>query len=106
MTYFSPATLVMNDPSDPPHRAFGECRGVAVVEDGVQRMQGGCIWKAPEADMAWVFWSSKPGDTGTEKRNANHGTAVWNGTGKMQALNGRTGKWTGLANGGSYFCDD
>jgi hypothetical protein len=105
-TYFSPAMLIMNNTSDPRHRAFGECRGQAVVSDGVQRWQGGCIWKTSDADVAWVFWAANPGDTGTEKRDTLHGTAVWHGTGKMQFLNGKTGKWSGLAPGGSYFCDD
>jgi hypothetical protein len=27
ITYFSPATVIMDNPSDPRHRAFGECRG-------------------------------------------------------------------------------
>ena len=106
ITYFSPATLIMDNASDPRHRAFGECRGQAVVTDGVPRWQGGCIWKTSDADVGWVFWSAKPGDIGTEKRDALNGTAVFHGTGKMQSLNGKTVKWTGLANGGSYFCDD
>src|SRR5215813_3924532 len=106
LTYFSPATLIMDNTADPRHRAFGECRGQGVVSDGVQRWQGGCIWKSSDQDVSWVFWSSKPGDTGTENRDAPKGTAVWHGTGKMQSLNGKTAKWTGLANGGSYFCDD
>jgi hypothetical protein len=106
ITYFSPATLIMDNPSDPRHRAFGECRGQAVVTDGVQRWQGGCVWKKSDADVFWVFWSSNPGDIGTEKRDALNGTAVAHGTGKMEPLNGKTSKWTGLANGGSYFCDD
>jgi hypothetical protein len=79
LTYFSPATLIMDDRSDPRHRAFGECRGQGVVSNGVQQWQGGCIWKTSEADVGWVFWSSKPGDTGTEKRDAPNGTAVWHG---------------------------
>ena len=106
ISYFSPATLIMDNPSDPRHRAFGECRGQGVVTDGVAVWQGGCFWKSSETDVAWVRWSSKPGDTGTEQRDAPKGTAEWHGTGKMQSLNGKTGKWTGLANGGSYFCDD
>ena len=36
MHYFSPATLIMDDPKDPRHRAFGECRGQAVLTDGQQ----------------------------------------------------------------------
>jgi hypothetical protein len=55
ITYFSPATLIMDNPSDPRHRAFGECRGQAVVTDGVQRWQGGCVWKKSDADVFWVF---------------------------------------------------
>ena len=106
ISYFSPATIVMDNPSDPRHRAFGECRGQAVVTDGVSVWQGGCIWKSSDTDVGWVTWSAKPGDTGSEKRDALHGTAVFHGTGKMQSLNGRKVKWTGLANGGSYFCDD
>lgn len=106
ITYFSPATIVMDDPTDPRHRAFGECRGQAVVLDGVARWQGGCIWKTSDTDVSWIVWSAKPGDTGTEKRDALHGTGVWHGTGKMQFLEGKTGRWSGLANGGSYFCDN
>ena len=107
ITYFSPATLIMDNPSDPRHRAFGECRGQAVVADGVQVWQGGCTWKNSDGDVAWVLWSSKPGDTGTENRDAPKGTGiVKGGTGKLQSLIGKTSKWTGLANGGSYFCDD
>ena len=34
MHYFSPATLIMEDPNAPRHRAFGECRGQAVLNDG------------------------------------------------------------------------
>jgi hypothetical protein len=49
ITYFSPATLIMDNPSDPRHRAFGECRGQGVVTDGVARWQGGCIWKTSDA---------------------------------------------------------
>jgi hypothetical protein len=53
-----------------------------------------------------VFWESKPGDTGTEKRaDAPHGTyRIIVGP---SGLIGKTGKWTGLeSGGGSYFCDD
>jgi hypothetical protein len=106
ISYFSPATVIMDNPSDPRHRAFGECRGQIAVTDGVSVSQGGCFWKTSDADVFWVNWSSKPGDTGTENRDAPKGTAVYHGIGKFQSMNGKTGKWTGLANGGSYFCDD
>jgi hypothetical protein len=106
ITYFSPATIIMENPSDPRHRAFGECRGQGVVTDGVPVWLGGCTYKNPEGDVFWVTWSSKPGDTGSENRDAPKGTAVLHGTGKFQGLNGKTAKWTGLANGGSYVCDD
>ncbi len=104
--YFSPATLVMDNPADPRHRAFGECRGQGVITDGVGRWTGACIWKSADGDIAVGMWSSKPGDAGTEKRDALNGTVVWQGTGKFMAMNKKTGKWTGLANGGSYLCDD
>jgi hypothetical protein len=55
ITYFSPATLIMDNPSDPRHQAFGECRGQAVVTDGVQRGQGGCFLKKSDADAYWIF---------------------------------------------------
>jgi hypothetical protein len=106
VTYFSPATLIMDNPSDPRHRAFGECRGQGVVTNGVGVWQGGCIWKSSDADVLWVTWSAKPGDTGAENRDGMKGSAVVHGTGKMKSLDGKTNKWTGLANGGSYFCDD
>jgi hypothetical protein len=106
ITYFSPATVIMDNPSDPRHRAFGECRGQGVVTEGVPVWQGGCTYKSSDGDVFWINWSSKPGDTGTENRDAPKGTGVFHGTGKFQGLNGKTGKWTGLANGGSYFCDD
>jgi hypothetical protein len=77
-----------------------------MVTEGVSVAQGGCTWKSADGDVFWVTWSSKPGDTGTENRDAPKGTSVYHGTGKFQSLNGKTGKWTGLANGGSYFCDD
>ena len=104
--YFSPATLIMDNPADPRHRAFGECRGQGVVTDGVGRWAGACIWKAADGDIAVGMWSSKPGDMGSENRDAPKGTVVWQGTGKFASLNKKTGKWTGLANGGSYLCDD
>jgi hypothetical protein len=106
ITYFSPSTIIMDNPSDPRHRAFGECRGQGVVTEGVGVWQGGCTVKNSDGDISWAIWSSKPGDTGTENRDALKGTYVEHGTGKFQSLNGRTGKWTGLANGGTYFCDD
>jgi hypothetical protein len=106
ITYFSPSTIIMDNPSDPRHRAFGECRGLGVVTEGVGVWQGGCTVKDSDGDISWAIWSSKPGDTGTENRDALKGTYVEHGTGKFQSLNGRTGKWTGLANGGTYFCDD
>jgi hypothetical protein len=37
--------------------------------------------------------------------NASKGTAPFVGsTGKFASMNGKNCKWTGLANGGSYFC--
>jgi hypothetical protein len=93
ITYFSgPSTLIMDNPSDPRHRAFGECRGQGVVTDGVQVWQGGCTWKNSDGDVVWNLWSSKPGDTGTENRDAPKGTAVFKGAGKLQSLNGKTAK--------------
>jgi hypothetical protein len=104
--YFSPATVVMDNPKDPMHRAFGECRGQGITQDDVSSWEGGCVWKDVDGDMAVVRWSSKPGDTGSEDRaNASKGTARFVGsTGKFASLNGKKCKWTGLANGGSYFC--
>ena len=96
---------IMDNPKDPRHRAFGECRGQGVVTKGVQVWTGGCVWKTADGDSWIALWSSKPGDTGTEKREAPHGTGINYGTGKLASI-GRTTKWTGLANGGSYFCDD
>lgn len=104
--YFSPATVVMDNPADPRHRAFGECRGQAVITNGVARWTGACIWKSADGDALVAMWSSKPGDTGSENRDALKGTAAWQGTGKFASMNNKTGKWTGLGNGGSYFCDD
>jgi len=103
--YFSPATLIMENHADPRHRAFGECRGQAVVTNGVGRWTGACIWKSGD-DILTGMWSAKPGDTGTENRDAVKGSVVFQGTGKFAAMNGKTAKWTGLANGGSYFCDE
>ena len=48
-----------------PSLRFGECRGQAVVTAGLQRWQGGCVWKKSDADVFWVFWSANPGDIGT-----------------------------------------
>ena len=104
--YFSPATLIMDNPKDPRHRAFGECRGQGVVTKGVQMWTGGCVWKTADGD-SWIgLWSSKPGDTGVEKREAMQGTASQYGTGKLASMGRINVKWTGLANGGSYFCED
>jgi hypothetical protein len=110
-SYYSPAMTIMDNPSDPRHRTWGECRGQGVVSDGVAVWQGGCTMKNADGDAFWVFWSAKPGDTGSEPHapaNAPRGTGVIKGaTGKMQSLIGKTAKWTGLPNGGgSYFCDD
>jgi hypothetical protein len=105
--YFSPATIIMDDATDPRHRAFGECRGQGVVVDGVPNWTGACIWKTPDGGGAYVaYWSAKPGDKGVEKRDAMQGTARLVGTGTLAFVTGRTAKWTGLANGGSYWCDD
>ncbi|MGD2139895.1 MAG: hypothetical protein PVH25_05835 [Burkholderiales bacterium] len=105
--YYSPATIIMDDASDPRHRAFGECRGQAVVVDGVANWTGACVWKTPDESGEYVaYWSAKPGDMGTEKRDALHGTAQLVGSGSLSYLTGASAKWTGLANGGSYFCDD
>lgn len=104
--YFSPATLIMDNPADPRHRAFGECRGQGIVTNGVGRWTGACIYKSADGDAFVSMWSAKPGDTGTENRDALKGTAVVQGTGKFAAWNNKTSKWTGLANGGSYWCDD
>ena len=57
--------------------------------------------------MWTVEWSSKPTDKGMENREALHGTyKVVVATGKMARFLGTTGKWSGLANGGSYWCQD
>lgn len=105
--YYSPATIIMDDASDPRHRAFGECRGQAVVVDGVANWIGACIWKTPDGGGEYVaYWSAKPGDKGVERRDALHGTARLVGTGSLDFVTGKTAKWTGLANGGSYWCDD
>lgn len=104
--YFSPNYIVMNDPKDPRHRAVGECRGQGVVTPQGAKWIGGCTQKSPSGVITSVFWESKPGDTGTEKRaDAGHGTyKIIVGP---PGLVGKTGKWTGLeSGGGSYFCDD
>ncbi len=107
MHYFSPATLIMDDPRDPRHRAFGECRGQGIIIDGVGNYSGACMVKTADGDTGAWQWSSKPGDKGTENREAFHGTPTFIiATGKLARFNGRTVKWSGLANGGSYFCDD
>ena len=106
MHFFSPATLIMDDPRDPRHRAFGECRGQAITIDGVSNWVGACIWKQADGDAYVAHWTAKPSDKGVENRETLHGTATLNGTGKFARFNGRTAKWSGLANGGSYFCDD
>jgi hypothetical protein len=105
MHYFSPATLIADDPSDARHRIFGECRGMGIVRDGVQTWQGGCYWEDADGDRLIGHWASNPGDTGTEDRDALHGTVQFMGTGKFAETNA-TGRWTGLANGGSYWCED
>ena len=110
-SYYSQAVVIMENPSDPRHRTFGECRGQGVVNDGAAVSQGGCTYKNADGDAYWSLWSAKPGDTGSDPQapaNALKGTAVIKGaTGKMQLLVGKTIKWTGLPNGGgSYFCDD
>jgi len=106
--YFSPSFLVMENPSDPRHRVSGECRGQGIVAPDGATWIGGCTWKNAGGDVASVFWYSKPGDTGTEKRaDVSHGTFKFiSGTGRMAALKGRTGKFSGLEGGGAYFCDD
>jgi hypothetical protein len=107
ISYFSPATIIMDDPSDPRHRAFGECRGQGVVIDGVANWTGACIWKREDGAGEYVaHWSSRPSDRGVERREALHGTARLVGSGNLAFLTGRTTKWSALANGGSYFCED
>jgi hypothetical protein len=106
LNYFSPATLIMDDPRDPRHRAFGECRGGGIIVDGVANWDGACLWKAANGDFIVAYWASKPSDKGTEAREAVHGTTKWFGTGKFARFSGHTAKWSGLANGGSYICDD
>ena len=104
--YFSPATLILDDVTDPRHRAFGECRGQGIVIDGVGKWAGACIWTTADGDSWVAHWTSNPGDKGTEKRDVLHGTARGSGKGKLTSLGRRTSNWSGLANGGSYFCED
>lgn len=106
ITYFSPATLIMDNPKDPVHRAFGECRGQAMINKSGQFWQGACFWKAADGDVFVSNWSSKPGDTGPEKRETLHGTGIFYGTGKFAAAGVTKFRWSGLANGGSYFCEE
>ena len=105
--YISPSTIIMDDASDPRHRAFGECRGQAVIIDGVANWIGACINRDADGDVWVAHWSSEPGDTGTENREALHGTFTV-GVGNTGKYAGKkwAGKWTGLASGGSYFCED
>jgi len=108
LTYFSPSFIVMDNPKDPRHRTTGECRGQGVATpEGVEWI-GGCVEKNAAGDTSSVFWYSKPGDMGTERNaDAPHGTYKYiSATGKLAPLKGKTGKWTGLEGGGSYFCDD
>ena len=104
MHYFSPATLIMDDPKDPRHRAFGECRGQAVLTDGQGNWAGSCVWRTTDGDALVAHWSSQPGDKGVADGQL-HGTATMTGTGKLSSIGGPN-SWTGLANGGSYFCMD
>ena len=85
--YYSPATLIMDDPSDPRHRAFGVCRGQGVVINGVANWEGARIWKDAAGDAFDCHWKSKPGDQGPEDRETDHGTGVCGGHG--------TGKFAG-----------
>lgn len=104
--YFSPSTIVMDDPKDPRHRLFGECRGQAVVHNGVAVWDGACVYKTQSGDSYWATWSAKPGDTGTENRDTLHGTSLIRASGKFAAFDGKRVKWSGLTNGGSYFCSE
>jgi len=108
LQYFSPSFLVMENLNDPRHRVTGECRAQGIVAPEGTTWFGGCTWKNAAGDAASVFFSSKPGDVGTEKRaNVAHGTFKFiSASGGMATLNGRTGKWSGLERGGAYFCDD
>ena len=103
---FSPATLILEDTSDPRHRAFGECRGQGIIINGVANWEGACFWKTADGDTWIAQWSAKPGDKGVERRETLHGTARAYGTGKLASLGTVTAKWSGLANGGSYWCED
>jgi len=104
--YFSPSTLIMDDPKDVRHRLFGECRGQAVVNKGLARWDGACVYKTQEGDTYWSTWSAKPGDTGAEARDTVQGTALLHASGKFTSFDGKRVKWSGLANGGSYFCTE
>ena len=104
MHYFSPATLIMEDPNDPRHRAFGECRGQAVLNDGQGDWVGSCVWRTADGDAVVAHWGSPPGDKGVAEGQL-HGTATMVGSGKLSSISG-SNSWTGLANGGSYFCMD
>jgi len=104
LQYFSPSYIVMDNPKDPRHRAVGECRGQGVITPDGQVWIGTCVAKTTKGEINSVFWYSKPGDMGPEKRaDAPQGTyKVISGP-----MKGQTGKWTGLeSGGGSYFCDD
>ena len=102
--YVGPSTLIMDDPRDPRHRMFGECRGQAIVTKGVGVWEGACVYTTQAGDTYYSTWTAKPGDTGTENRDALQGAAVLHASGKFAKFDGRHVKWTGLANGGSYFC--
>ena len=105
--YLSPATIIMENANDPRHRTFGECRGQGIVINGVANWSGACIWKREDGAGEYVaHWTSRPSDKGVEAREALHGTARFVGYGNLAFLTGRTAKWSGLANGGSYWCDD
>jgi len=108
LQYFSPSFIVMENVNDPRHRVTGECRAQGIVTPEGPNWVGGCIWKNSAGDTASVFFGSKPGDVGTEKRaEVSHGTFRFvSGTGRMAVLKNRTGKWSGLETGGAYFCDD
>ena len=104
--YVSPSTLIMDDPKDPRHRMIGECRGQAISTKGVTVWDGACVYKTQDGDTYYSTWSARPGDTGAEKRDALHGTAVLHASGRFANFDNRKVKWTGLANGGSYFCTE
>ncbi len=97
LQYFSPSFLVMENANDPRHRVTGECRGQGLVAPEGQTWIGGCTWKNAAGEVGSVFWYSKPGDMGTEKRSdVSHGTFKFvSGTGRMAALKGKTGNGAG-----------